>query len=56
MLRDKRKESERLTAAKKEIKIIIIKTVTIKVRRESKSSMLKLLSTVKEREMNRICN
>ena len=56
MSRDEKRESEKLTAVKKKIKIIIIKTVTIKVRRENKLLILKSLSTVREREMNRTYN
>ena len=55
MLRDKRRESETLTAVKKEIEIITIKTVTIRVRRD-KLLILKSLSTVREREINKIYN
>ena len=56
MSRDKKRKSEELTAAEREIKIITIETVIIRAEKESKLLMLKSLSTVREREMNRIYN
>ena len=45
-----------LAAAKGEVEVIIMKAVIMGAERESKLSMSKSLSTVREREMDRTCN
>ena len=56
MSKNEREKNEELTAVKREIEINIIKTVIIRAERESKLSISKSLSTVREREMNKIYN
>ena len=56
VLRGEGGEGEKLAAVKREIEMITMKAVIMRVGREGKLSMLKSLSTVRERGMDRTYN